>query len=80
MSAFRPIPPVEFARLVHRAGQLAPADFQTVCLAAPPRSGRRRNVAARAAVRTTIALLVLTIGVIAGPFSFAQSRLVDLSR
>ena len=80
MSAFRPIPPVEFARLVHRAGQLAPADFQTVCLAAPPRSGRRRNVAARAVVRTTIALLILTIGVSAGPFSFAQSRSADPSR
>jgi hypothetical protein len=80
MSAFRPIPPVEFARLIHQAGQLAPADFQTVCFAAPPRSGRPRNIAARAVVRTTIALLILMIGVSAGPFSFAQSRSADPSR
>ena len=78
MSAIRPIPSVEFARLIHRSGQLAPAD--TVCLAAPPRSGRRRNVAARAVVCTTIALLTLTIGVSAGPVSFAQSRSTDPSR
>ena len=78
MSAFRPIPPVEFARLIHRSGQLAPADFPIVRLAAPPPRGRRR-IAART-VRTTIALLVLTIAVTAGPFSFAQSRSVDPSR
>src|SRR5262249_22216874 len=79
MCAFRPIPPLEFARLIQLSGQLAPAVFPIVRLAAPPPRGRRR-IAARAVVRTTIALLVLTIGVTAGPFSFAQSRSVDPSR
>jgi hypothetical protein len=79
MSAFGRAPPVEFAPLFRRSGQLALTDFPTVRLTAPPRPGWRR-IAVHGVVRTTIALLVLTIGVSTGPFSFAQSRAVDPPR